>query len=68
MLWVENKDISLMLQVSHLLSKSFSAIDALKNEPLFNVSEQYWEKAEFPFEVIPKLGALHIAGGTIKVF
>lgn len=28
---------------------------------------QYWEKAEFPFEVIPKLGALGIAGGTIKV-
>lgn len=29
---------------------------------------QYWEKAEFPFEVIPKLGALHVAGATIKVF
>jgi hypothetical protein len=28
---------------------------------------QYWEKAKFPFHVIPKLGALHIAGGTIKV-
>ncbi|KAH9736598.1 Acyl-coenzyme A oxidase 4 (peroxisomal) [Citrus sinensis] len=26
----------------------------------------YWEKAEFPFHVIPKLGALNIAGGTIK--
>ncbi|XP_019178043.1 PREDICTED: acyl-coenzyme A oxidase 4, peroxisomal-like isoform X2 [Ipomoea nil] len=26
----------------------------------------YWEKAEFPFEVIPKLGALGVAGGTIK--
>ncbi|KAK4345524.1 hypothetical protein RND71_035700 [Anisodus tanguticus] len=26
----------------------------------------YWEKAEFPFEVVPKLGALHISGGTIK--
>lgn len=28
---------------------------------------QYWEKAKFPFHVIPKLGALGIAGGTIKV-
>ncbi|KAL2902063.1 Acyl-coenzyme A oxidase 4 peroxisomal [Bienertia sinuspersici] len=27
---------------------------------------QYWEKAEFPFQIVPKLGALHIAGGTIK--
>lgn len=28
---------------------------------------QYWEKAEFPFHVVPKLAALRIAGGTIKV-
>lgn len=27
---------------------------------------QYWEKAEFPFEVTPKLGSLRISGGTIK--
>ncbi|KAE9445384.1 hypothetical protein C3L33_22717, partial [Rhododendron williamsianum] len=27
---------------------------------------KYWEKAEFPFHVVPKLGALGIAGGTIK--
>ncbi|KAG4922144.1 Acyl-coenzyme A oxidase 4, peroxisomal [Glycine soja] len=26
----------------------------------------YWEKAEFPFHVIPKFAALRIAGGTIK--
>lgn len=30
-------------------------------------SPQYWEKAEFPFQLIPKIGALLIAGGTIKV-
>ncbi|KAL8517242.1 hypothetical protein ACS0TY_015464 [Phlomoides rotata] len=30
------------------------------------IMTKYWEKAEFPFEVIPKLGALSIAGGTIK--
>ncbi|KAG1339085.1 acyl-coenzyme A oxidase 4, peroxisomal [Cocos nucifera] len=26
----------------------------------------YWEKAEFPFHVIPKLATLSVAGGTIK--
>ncbi|XP_044509217.1 acyl-coenzyme A oxidase 4, peroxisomal isoform X2 [Mangifera indica] len=30
------------------------------------IMAEYWEKAEFPFHVVPKLGALHIAGGTIK--
>ncbi|CAK9139980.1 unnamed protein product [Ilex paraguariensis] len=30
------------------------------------IMTKYWEKAEFPFQVIPKLGALGIAGGTIK--
>ncbi|KAL6897789.1 hypothetical protein ACP4OV_006748 [Aristida adscensionis] len=30
------------------------------------VMTQYWEKAEFPFQVIPKLGALGLAGGIIK--
>lgn len=30
------------------------------------IMAEYWEKAEFPFHVIPKLGALHVAGGTIK--
>ncbi|XP_027350663.1 acyl-coenzyme A oxidase 4, peroxisomal isoform X1 [Abrus precatorius] len=30
------------------------------------IMTQYWEKAEFPFHVIPKLAALRIAGGTIK--
>ncbi|GMY25517.1 acyl-coenzyme A oxidase 4, peroxisomal [Fagus crenata] len=30
------------------------------------IMTEYWEKAKFPFHVIPKLGALHISGGTIK--
>ncbi|KAG8374420.1 hypothetical protein BUALT_Bualt11G0137400 [Buddleja alternifolia] len=30
------------------------------------IMAKYWEKAEFPFEVIPKLGALRVAGGSIK--
>jgi glutaryl-CoA dehydrogenase len=27
---------------------------------------RYWENAEFPFELIPKIAELNIAGGTIK--
>ncbi|KAI3409058.1 uncharacterized protein J3R85_019809 [Psidium guajava] len=30
------------------------------------IMAKYWEKAEFPFHIVPKLGALCIAGGTIK--
>ena len=28
---------------------------------------QYWEKAEFPFELVPKLAQLKVSGGTIQV-
>src|SRR5438046_7277708 len=31
--------------------------------PIIN---DYWERAEFPFELIPKLAALGIAGGSIQ--
>ncbi len=30
------------------------------------VINDYWERAEFPFELIPKLAALDIAGGSIQ--
>ena len=30
------------------------------------VINDYWERAEFPFEMIPKIAELNIAGGTIK--
>ncbi|KHN44704.1 Acyl-coenzyme A oxidase 4, peroxisomal [Glycine soja] len=38
------------------------------NLPALDVSVAFpqWEKAEFPFHVIPKFAALRIAGGTIK--
>jgi len=26
----------------------------------------YWERAEFPFELVPKIADLGIAGGTIR--
>ena len=31
------------------------------------VFSQYWEKAEFPFELVPKLAQLKVSGGTIQV-
>ncbi|KAL7209841.1 hypothetical protein ACSBR1_031412 [Camellia fascicularis] len=31
-----------------------------------SIRMKYWEKAEFPFDVLPKLAALGIAGGSIK--
>ncbi len=31
--------------------------------PIIN---DYWERGEFPFELVPKLAALNIAGGTIR--
>ncbi|MDQ2764405.1 MAG: acyl-CoA dehydrogenase family protein [Pseudomonadota bacterium] len=30
------------------------------------VAQSYWERAEFPFELVPKLAALRIAGGSIE--
>ncbi len=30
------------------------------------VINDYWERAEFPFELIPKMAALNIAGGSIQ--
>ncbi|KAK4744525.1 hypothetical protein SAY87_010837 [Trapa incisa] len=30
------------------------------------IMARYWERAEFPFHVVPKLGTLRISGGTIK--
>ena len=38
-----------------------------KKETDLHFFSQYWEKAEFPFQIVSKLGDLRIAGGTIKV-
>ncbi|XP_078177986.1 acyl-coenzyme A oxidase 4, peroxisomal-like [Carex rostrata] len=32
------------------------------------IMAEYWEKAEFPFHIVPKLADLAVAGGTIKGF
>ncbi|KAK7256903.1 hypothetical protein RIF29_30477 [Crotalaria pallida] len=42
-------------KVRHLMEKEIAPI-----------MTEYWEKAKFPFQIIPKIASLHIAGGTIK--
>ncbi|XP_041028089.1 acyl-coenzyme A oxidase 4, peroxisomal isoform X1 [Juglans microcarpa x Juglans regia] len=41
-------------------------VRACMEQEIAPIMTEYWEKAKFPFHVIPKLGALRIAGGTIK--
>ena len=41
--------------------RAFGAHDVL---PVIN---DYWERAEFPFELVPKLAALNVAGTAIEV-
>lgn len=36
------------------------------DEEIIPIINGYWERAEFPFELIPKLAELGIVGGTIK--
>ncbi len=41
-------------------------VRAFCNREVVPIINDYWDRAEFPFELIPKLAALGIAGGTIK--
>ncbi|XP_035545641.1 acyl-coenzyme A oxidase 4, peroxisomal isoform X2 [Juglans regia] len=41
-------------------------VRACMEQEIAPIMTEYWEKAKFPFHVIPKLGALRIVGGTIK--
>ncbi|URE28682.1 Acyl-CoA dehydrogenase, N-terminal domain [Musa troglodytarum] len=57
-------------QLDDLLSLEEQALrkrvrDVMEKE-IAPIMAVYWEKAEFPFQVIPKLATLSIAGGTIK--
>jgi hypothetical protein len=49
------------------LRLTFQAQDhTLSDEEVRPVINGYWERAEFPFELIPKLAALNIAGGSLR--
>lgn len=41
-------------------------VRAFSDREVTPIINDYWERAEFPFELIPKLAALNIAGGSIK--
>src|SRR5579864_4107560 len=41
-------------------------VRAFCDKEVIPIINDYWERAEFPFEIIPKLAALNIAGGSIK--
>ncbi|KAG9453475.1 hypothetical protein H6P81_006379 [Aristolochia fimbriata] len=41
-------------------------VQVIMEKEIAPIMTEYWEKAEFPFHVIPKLASLRIAGGTIK--
>ena len=41
-------------------------VRAFCDREVIPVINDYWERAEFPFELIPKLAALNIAGGSIQ--
>src|SRR5437868_5617636 len=36
------------------------------DEAVIPIINDYWEAGEFPFELVPKLAKLNIAGGTIR--
>src|SRR5260370_38280053 len=40
-------------------------VRAFCDKDVIPIINDYWERAEFPFELIPKLAALNIAGGSI---
>jgi glutaryl-CoA dehydrogenase len=41
-------------------------VRAFCDSEVIPIINDYWERAEFPFELIPKLAALNIAGGSIQ--
>ncbi len=41
-------------------------VHSFADEELIPVINEYWEKAQFPFEMIPKIAELNIAGTTIE--
>lgn len=71
----------MVTEIKHVSSTDFYLMDELLTEEERSVRDKvrafcdkevipiindYWERAEFPFELIPKLAALNIAGGPIE--
>ena len=43
-------------------------VRAFADAEVIPIINEYWEKAEFPFELVPKVAALNIAGGPIEEY
>ncbi len=43
-------------------------VRAFVDQEVVPIINPYWERAEFPFELVPKLAALNVCGGTIKEY
>jgi glutaryl-CoA dehydrogenase len=41
-------------------------VRAFSDREVIPIINDYWERAEFPFEIIPKLARLNLAGGSIE--
>jgi glutaryl-CoA dehydrogenase len=41
-------------------------VRAFADAEVIPIINEYWEKAQFPFELVPKVAELNIAGGSIK--
>src|SRR5258707_10001457 len=41
-------------------------VRAFCDKEVIPIINDYWERAEFPFELVPRLASLHIAGGSIQ--
>jgi glutaryl-CoA dehydrogenase len=41
-------------------------VRAFADDEVLPIINEYWEQAEFPFELVPKLAELGVAGTTIE--
>jgi glutaryl-CoA dehydrogenase len=68
---VENADLPLdFYRIDELLTDAERQVrDRVRgfcDKQVLPIINDYWERAEFPFELVPKLAELGVAGGTIK--
>lgn len=71
----------MVTEIKHSISTDFYLMDELLTEEerrirdkvrafcdteVIPIINDYWERAEFPFELVPKIAALGIAGGSIQ--
>ncbi|KAH7436163.1 hypothetical protein KP509_05G005600 [Ceratopteris richardii] len=64
------QSVSDYYQIDDLLTSEERALRArvreVSEKEIAPIIAKYWERAEFPFEIVPSLAKLKIAGGTIK--